>query len=122
MMAAMNLPWRRRQPEQPRPPERLLASLISSARDDGTFTAEYLVMGSPVVTVPEGCTGARIRTAPMWPDDYPYAEEPGFGSGGSGGGTHLEPGAVTLKPGQVFTGMVGSSRRVGGSSGAATSR
>lgn len=70
-------------------------ALVSFIRDDGEYSAEYLVLdGGATVTIPEGWSGAAVRPVPVWPQDYPAAEN-GWGGGG-GCGTS---GAVTVKPG-----------------------
>lgn len=77
-------------------------ALVSFIRPDGSESAEYLVLpdadGGSSVVIPEGCTGASVRSVPVWPQDYPTAEH-GWG-GGVGAAIWSGTVGVPVRPGE----------------------
>lgn len=58
--------------QAPRPP------VARFTHDDGTVSAFYVIEGSSI-EIPDGVVAVEIRQLPVFPQDYPAADEPGWG-------------------------------------------
>ena len=74
----------------PRPP------VVRFTYTDGSVSAPYFLDRS-VLEVPDGVASVEIRHLPVYPHDYPAANEPGWGHKDGSGAQDLRPGeeAVT---------------------------
>ena len=57
-------------------------------RADGAQSALYALEG-PLIEVPDGVSAVVIRQLPVFPQDYPDGDEPGWGNGDAVAGFRL---------------------------------
>jgi hypothetical protein len=54
-------------------------ALVRFLREDGSSSAPYIVRGH-LVAIPPGVAAIDITQMPVYPDDYPAGDEPGWGN------------------------------------------
>lgn len=74
--------------------------LVRFLRDDGSSSAPYIVRGNSVVA-PPGTAAMDISQMPVYPDDWPAGDEPGWGNDPGRNGRTAVPQDVQAGEGSV---------------------